>query len=290
MLTPWRDGAVDLEAARAFTGWLCASRASALFPVSGMGQYQVLTREEKAALIAAVVEAAQGEKPVFAGVGGGPLEDTLELARHAGAVGAAGVVVVTPDWLRADVGGIPDQDALVDYFRAVGQASALPLVIYDPRAEVTWDALARLAELPTLAGIKYRTRDALVFQRAAAAAGPDVAVMVGIEHVALPLLAAGGRGLVGGGANLFPDLLVELVEATRAGDLDRARALQGRVIEANDLLGQLGGRWAFRRLLREVAGVAFADEGRDEGPVPALDEGSRAELEGRLLRAAGLRR
>ncbi len=283
---------VDLVAMTQLTEWLCTTRASALFPVSGMGQWTSLTPPEKEAIIVTVIAAANGRKPVLAGVGSATsAEETLALARFADEAGAAGVVVVTPDWLRSGARGIPDQEALIAYYRTVHEAVTVPLVIYDRKAEVLPATLARLATLPRLAGIKYRTADAIAFLRATEAAGSRVRVLSGIEHTTVSSIASGGAGVVGGGSNLFPDLIAECIDAARAGRREEALALQARIIEANDRLGKLGGsKMNIKRLLRDVVGLdRIAVNGRGARAAPELPEAERREHDLWLLSNAGVR-
>ncbi len=259
MLTPYEEGnvqAVDHAALRAFTRWLCERRVSALFPVSGLGQWDLLAVEEKKRVVSTVIDAAQGCKPVVAGVGGESVAETLELARHAAAAGASALAVVTPAFLR---GSTPlGQETLLGYYGEVagGLPAELPLLLYDAKGELSPATLRALAAAhPNVRAIKFRSDSSSAMARMVMAAGERVAVLTGIESNTLATLSLGGAGVIGGGANAFPDLLAEIGERFAARDLDGALRAQQRAIELDDALESSA---QIRYLLRELAGIPIA--------------------------------
>ena len=161
MLTPYAEGdvrAVDHTALARFTRWLCARRVSALFPVSGIGQWELLTKEEKKRVVSTVISAARGCKPVLAGVGGESAAETLDLARHAIQQGASALAIVTPAFLR---GSTPlPQETLLGYYAEVASAlpPEVPVLLYDAKGELRPPTLRALATAhPNVQAIKFRS-------------------------------------------------------------------------------------------------------------------------------------
>jgi 4-hydroxy-tetrahydrodipicolinate synthase len=267
MLTPYVEGdvhAVDHAALRAFTRWLCAQRVSALFPVSGLGQWELLARDEKKQIVATVLAAAQGCKPIVAGVGGDRVAETLELARHAIEQGASALAVVTPAFLR---GSTPlAQETLLGYYREVAGALPrdVPILVYDAKGELAPQTLRALAAAhPNIRALKFRSDSGADMARMVMAAGDRVAVLTGIEANALATLSLGGVGVIGGGANAYPDVLAEIFERFAARDLDGALRAQRRAIELYDALESSA---QMKVLLRELAGIPMAYSQRDGRP------------------------
>jgi len=262
MLTPYREGdvrQVDLDALRQHALWLCQQRVSALFAVSGVGQWDLLTPAEKQRIIRTVVAAAAGRKPVIAGVGGRSATETLAVARFAIAEGATALAIVTPAFLRK---AEPlAQATLLAYYAEIADALPrdVPILVYDARGELQPETMLRLSERPNIRAMKYRTDSAKAMTRMAMALGDRVAVLGGIEDATLATLAVGGKGVIGGGANAFPNEIADIVDRFRAGDQAGALRAQQRVLELNEVLDS---SVELKLLLRELAGIPIAYNAR----------------------------
>lgn len=259
MLTPYEEGnvrAVDHGALRAFTRWLCERRVSALFPVSGMGQWELLGHDEKKRVVSTVIEAARGCKPVVAGVGGESVAQTLDLARHAIEKGASALAIVTPAFLR---GSTPlSQETLRDYYTQVAGAlpREVPILLYDAKGELAAETVRALASAhPNIQAMKFRSDSSTDMARMVMAVDGRVAVLTGIESSTLATLSVGGVGVIGGGANAFPDVLAEIFERFAARDLEGALRAQRQAIELYDALESSA---QMKYLLRELAGIPIA--------------------------------
>ncbi len=259
MFTPYEEGnvkRVDYAALRAFTQWLCARHVSALFPVSGMGQWELLGLDEKKRVVSTVIAAAHGCKPVVAGVGGESVAETIELARHAIGQGAAGLAIVTPAFLR---GSTPlSQGALRRYYGEIAAVlpREVPILLYDVKAELEPETVRALAAAhPSIQAMKLRTDSSTAMLRMVAGVGERVAVLTGVESSTLAALSLGGVGVIGGGANAFPDVLAEIVERFQARDLEGALRAQRRAVELYDALETSA---QMKYLLRKLAGVPMA--------------------------------
>lgn len=266
MVTPYRGEhaeEVDWEALVRFTDYLSRTRAAALFPVSGMGQWRALSIQERKQVIATCVTAARGRKPILAGTGTGHgIDDALEVARFAESAGADGLVAITPDFVRnvstttaADPG---IQDRLADYYMQLCRSVRLPILLYDPGTVVEPRTLSRLLDsCPNIAGIKYRETDDMSRMRAMVeAARGRAAILSGSEIVAVKAMRVGAQGFIGGGLNVYPDLGQDLVEAAQKGDWALAERIQIQVAELNEKVERLsGGALGAKKILNDVLGV-----------------------------------
>lgn len=227
LLTPMTgSGALDLPAVPAHVERLLDSGVDGLVALGTTGEFADLTREERAALAAAVVDAAAGRVPVLVGVGGIGTTEACEHARAAATAGASGVLALPPlYWKLGD-------DGLVAHFGRVAAATDLPLLLYDfpalsgtPLTPALVERVAR--EVPRVSGIKLSGPELRVAHGILARVKPDrpdFAVMMGGPDLLLPGMLAGADGTVAAIANVAPRLVADEIAAVRAGDLATARA------------------------------------------------------------------
>lgn len=229
MATPLRaDGRVDTTAVQALVDWLIGQEVAGIFAGGTTGEGILLPLTERQQLHQAAVAAADGRVPVLVHAGANNTSDTLALAQHAAAIGAAGIVVITPTFYA-----LPD-DALAAYFQTVADAIPdVPLFLYDiPHMAVNGVSprlLALLADtIPNLAGVKCSRPDAQHVRQLIDAA-PDLAVYAGNERIALGLLALGANGLISGLATAMPEPFVALTAALQSGDWLAAQTIQRQI-------------------------------------------------------------
>lgn len=167
-LTSFReDGGLDLEAYRAYLTAQLDSAPGAVFPACGTGEFFSLDEDEYRAVVRATVEIAYGRLPVVAGIGYGWAQ-ALRFARIAEEAGADAALVL-PHYLVA-----APQDGLVEQLRRIASGTSLPLIAYQ-RGQVafTADSLRRIAEIPTVIGLKDGHSDLDRLQRLTLAAPDD---------------------------------------------------------------------------------------------------------------------
>ncbi|QDN75547.1 5-dehydro-4-deoxyglucarate dehydratase [Streptomyces sp. S1A1-7] len=167
-LTSFReDGGLDLEAYRAYLTAQLDSAPGAVFPACGTGEFFSLDEDEYRTVVRATVEIADGRLPVVAGIGYGWAQ-ALRFARIAEEAGADAALVL-PHYLVA-----APQDGLVEQLRRIASGTSLPLIAYQ-RGQVafTADSLRRIAEIPTVIGLKDGHSDLDRLQRLTLAAPDD---------------------------------------------------------------------------------------------------------------------
>ncbi|MEV0192126.1 dihydrodipicolinate synthase family protein [Kitasatospora purpeofusca] len=232
LVTPFAaDGSVALDALEKLAGSLLDEGAAGLVALGTTGEPAALTADERQAVVGVCAAlCADRGVPLLVGAGGpGTALAAEELAGLAGRVpGAAGALVTVPSFVR------PGEAGTVAHFRALAEASSVPLVVYHipyrTGQQLSGAALLELAALPGVVGVKYATGgvdQAAVELLASAPAG--FSVLGGDDAVLAPLLALGAAGGILASAHLATARWVELAEAWRAGDAARARVLGHRL-------------------------------------------------------------
>ena len=221
-------GAVDAEALERNLAALLDAGVHGLVATGTMGEAGSLSSAERRGVVEVAVGVAGGRVPVIAGVSAGTAAAATAYATDAAQAGADAVMLLPPLGYRGD------EREIVAFYRTVADAAGLPLMAYNnPEASGTDmppALIARLAaELEQLVAVKECSGDA---RRIAALlnSAPELEVLVGGDDWALEGLCAGATGWVSGVADCAPAECVELYEACRAGELDRARALYGRLL------------------------------------------------------------
>ena len=224
LVTPFRDGEVDMDALKALVEWHVESGSGGIVPVGTTGESPTLSHEEHEAVVEAVVKAAAGRIPVIAGAGSNNTVEAIGLAKHAARVGADAILVVTPYYNK------PTQRGLLAHYRAIHDAAEVPIIIYNIPGrsviDMTVATMGELAKLPRIVGVKDATGDVVRVSQTRAACGTDFCQLSGEDASALGFNAHGGVGCISVTANVAPALCAEFQKASLAGDHARALELQ----------------------------------------------------------------
>jgi 4-hydroxy-tetrahydrodipicolinate synthase len=228
MVTPFTDdGEVDYDGAAALASHLVDELAHDGLVISGTtGESPTTSDAEKSELLRVVVDAVGDRSHVLAGVGTFSTEHTLSLAADAEKAGAAGLLIVTPYYSR------PPQAGLLDHFRTVADATALPIMLYDiphrSGVPIATDTLLRLAEHRRIVAVKDAKGDLPASAQVMAAT--DLAYYSGDDALTLPLLSIGAVGVVGTSTHFTGLGMHRLIEAHLAGDPATALAWHRRLL------------------------------------------------------------
>ncbi|MBA2281565.1 MAG: 4-hydroxy-tetrahydrodipicolinate synthase [Acidimicrobiia bacterium] len=228
MVSPFDDsGTLDLDAAATIARFLQDQGNDGLVVAGTTGEASTLSSAEKLDLWRAVSEAVT--IPVIAGTGSNDTAESVELTRAAAGCGAAGVLVVGPYYNR------PPQSGLERHFRAVAEATDLPVVVYDVPVRtgrrVAADVLLRLfRDVPNVVAFKDATGDPPSAARLVAELGAAVELYSGDDAMTLPLLAVGAVGVIGVATHWTTPEHVELFAAWEKGDAIGAREVNARLL------------------------------------------------------------
>ena len=215
------DGAPDLDRFRDHCAWLIDRGVAGIVPNGSLGEYESLTEEERALVVAAAADAAGGRAALVPGVSGRSGPESRRWAEHAAEAGAVAVMALPPTAHQ------PTADEVVAHFREIAKAG-LPIVAYNnpysTRVDLTPDLLARLAEIEEVAAVKEFSQDARRVARIRERA-PRLEVICGCDDVLVEAVLLGAVGWIAGFVNALPASSVRLFELCAAGDVAAAMAL-----------------------------------------------------------------
>jgi 4-hydroxy-tetrahydrodipicolinate synthase len=280
IVTPFRDGAVDVPRLHEQIGFQVEAGVTAICPVGTTGESPTLTHDEHERVIAESIQAAAGKIRVMPGTGSNSTAEAIRLTQYAEKAGADAALVVGPYYNR------PTQQGIYEHFKALAEAVAIPICVYNipgrTGRNIEPETILRLAELPGIAMVKEATGS--MDQASQVLAGTDLTVLSGDDSMTLPLLAVGGRGVVSVVGNLVPGDMKALLDAFDAGNLAEAQRLHRQLFSlGRELLGLASNPIPIKAAMKMV--------GRDTGevrlPLVPLDAEPAARLQ-RLLADYGL--
>jgi 4-hydroxy-tetrahydrodipicolinate synthase len=228
LVTPFRDGEVDEPALRELVEHQVAAGVDGVVPCGSTGEAATLSHAEHGRVVEIVVQAARRRVQVLAGTGSNNTRESIELTRHAKAVGADGALLISPYYNK------PTQEGIVAHYAAIARDTGFPLVVYNipgrTASNILPATLARLADVEHVVGVKESCGDIVQISEVVAQCPEGFSVLSGDDALILPVLAVGGRGVVSTTSNVAPQEILELVRSFRAGDHARALRVHQRLL------------------------------------------------------------
>ena len=224
MVTPFHeDHSLDLDAARSLAAHLFEHGSESLVLAGSTGESPTLTHKEKLELFREIVDVAKGAGKVVAGTGTYSTAETVELSREAEALGADGLLLVTPYYNK------PPQRGLLEHFTRVANAVDLPIVAYNipgrTGTRIEHDTLLRMAAIPNIVGVKDSTGDFQSISKLISEAPPDFEVYSGDDWATFGYLCLGGVGIVSVASHLVGDRIRQMCDLVFSGDVSAARKI-----------------------------------------------------------------
>jgi 4-hydroxy-tetrahydrodipicolinate synthase len=229
LVTPFTaSGALDEAGVRRLVRRQIEGGIHFLVPCGTTGESPTLTRDEHLRVVALVVEEAAGRVPVLAGAGGYNTHEVAELARACEALGANGILSVTPYYNK------PTQSGLIRHYEAVASATSLPIVLYNVPGRTGCNieprTVARLADVPNIVAVKEASGNMTQICEVCHTVPADFLVLSGDDAMTVPMMAVGARGLISVASNVSPAGIVTMVEAAERGDFAAAREAHHRLL------------------------------------------------------------
>jgi 4-hydroxy-tetrahydrodipicolinate synthase len=229
------DLSIDEPAYRRHLRWLADTRGVTGIVANGhASEVSSLDREERRRSLAIALDEIAGQCPVIAGVYSDGTAEAVALARDAKAAGAAGILLFPPTLFMWGAQGKPDM--VIRHVSEVAAGAGLPIIVfeYPPAAGIGYapETLARLAEIPQVAGVKDWSNEIVAFERnlrALRATGRPVAMLSAFTMSLMATFLLGADGAISGMGSVTADLQAELFEACGKGDLDGARRINDRL-------------------------------------------------------------
>jgi len=198
-------------------------------PCGTTGENPTLSHAEHLRVVEITLEEAKGKVPVLAGSGGYDTAEVVALARELAALGADGLLVVTPYYNK------PTPEGLVAHYRAIAEAARLPIIVYNVPGRTGLNVepatLRRLAEIDLVIGVKEASGNLGQFAAVCQTMPHDFAVLSGDDAFTLPLFALGGVGVISVASNEVPYAMARLCALGLEGDFAAAREVHRRLYE-----------------------------------------------------------
>jgi 4-hydroxy-tetrahydrodipicolinate synthase len=243
LVTPFRqDGTVDENALRNLVTWQVESGIDFLIPCGTTGETPTLTRDEWLRVVDITIEVVGGRVPIVAGATSNSTQDAVAKAKEVAArQGVNGILSASPYYNK------PTQEGQYQHFRAIAEAVEKPIILYNvpgrTAANLEPATLARLAELPNIAGVKEASGNITQIAEVCNLVPESFAVLSGDDAMTLPVIALGGVGVISVVSNEIPHEMTQLTRAAMANDWEAARRLHrkylplmlGNFIESNPM-------------------------------------------------------
>lgn len=227
LITPFKDGQVDLTSYRRLIEHYIACGVAALFPLGTTGEAPTLDDDEADEIVAATVDVAAGRLPVFAGIGGNDTRKVIKTIRRLERFDFAGIVSVCPYYSR------PSQDGMRQHFSAIADATDRQIVIYNipyrTSVNLANDTLLRLAERRNIIGVKDSSGNIAQSLELLARKPAGFSVLTGEDPLYFTMLCNGADGGILAAAHLATRRFVEIGRLIEANDHVAARAIWSSV-------------------------------------------------------------
>lgn len=196
------------------------------------GEAATMTTEEHTQVIQFIIEKAKGRVPVIAGTGSNDTAFCVELSLEAKALGADGLLLVTPYYNKTS------QKGLIESFNYVADSVKMPCILYNVPSRTGCNiqpaTYKELSKNPYIVAVKEANGDISATARTAALCGENLTIYSGEDNQTLPIMALGGKGVISVFSNALPGTMHQLAAAMLKGDLEAARKLDLEYLDLMD--------------------------------------------------------
>ena len=228
LVTPFKDGGVDWQSLEGLIDFHLRNGTPGIVPCGTTGESATLSHKEHDDVIRAVIKAVNRRAPVIAGTGSNSTEEAVRLTRQAERSGADGALMISPYYNR------PTQEGIYQHYKKVASEVGIPIIVYNipgrTGSKIEPETLARLAEVKNIAGVKEATGSVDQAIDVIRLCGDRLAVYSGEDSLIFSLMALGGKGVISTVANVAPKETAQLASACLAGDWQRGRELQFKLM------------------------------------------------------------
>lgn len=273
LITPFSENGVNFHTLEELIERQIAAGASAVVILGTTGEPAAMTEEEREQALRFAVRRVNGRIKVIAGAGSNCTANAVSAAKMCEDAGADGLLAVTPYYNKCT------QKGLVAYYEAIANASRLPLIAYNVPSRtgvnILPETMARIAEIPSVAGIKEASGNMAQVMEISRLIRGKCDLYSGEDALNLPVLAAGGAGVISVVSNLAPRRVKALCDAVFAGRLSQAQAISDSLLPLT--------KACFTEVnpipVKEGMNLLGYDAGLPRAPLTPLEEGNRRILQ-----------
>ena len=273
---------LDLKRTKEFIRHLIGKGVSGIFIAGSTGEYTLLSIQERKELISAGVEAVDGKVPLLAGTGDNSTATAIELSQYAEKAGADAATVALPFYPK------PTQEGLYEHYKRISESISIPLMVYcwpeqHAGVNIAPKIVARLAEQGAIAGIKDSSAGIDHITEIIRLAGDQISILIGWANKLLSALVLGADGTVCTIGNVIPEEVVAIYDHFQRGDIDKARAIQLKILPLIEAVSSdPGGTKEALKLIGESVGPSRL-------PILDVPDNVRASIKAELIRLGRLR-
>ncbi len=224
IVTPFKDGKIDFDSFNKLVDFHLQNKTQALIVLGTTGEATTQNDEERDAVIKATVERVKGRIPVIVGTGSNDTEKSIKHTKQAEALGADGVLVVTPYYNKAT------QKGLIAHFTAIANATKLPVILYNvpgrTNVNIAPETVAALAKIENIIGIKEASGNISYVLEIKRLVPDTFKIYSGNDDQVIPVYSCGGHGVISVSANIIPKEMQLMCEAFETGNVKEALQLQ----------------------------------------------------------------
>lgn len=283
-VTPFKDDdELDTEALKTLVRYFIESGLHGLVPLGSNGEFPNLSFEERIEVLKVVIDEVNGKVPVIAGTGAPATVEVIRFAKTVMDLGVDGFLVAPPFYFT------PNDREVFDYYSRIASKVDAPILLYSVPKFVGYhlslDVIERLTlEHSNIVGIKDSGGLVSRFSELVRRVGTRVKILAGTGDMILPALTLGAHGAIVAIANVAPRQCVELYEAFRNGNLEKARELQLRLNYLNEVIVKKYNQLSAIKTAMNLLGLKV---GKPRHPYAPLGEKETSEIS-KLLRELGL--
>lgn len=236
IVTPFKnDSSIDFAAFGRVINHVIDGGINYIVAMGTTGESVTLTKDEKKALISYVIEAIDNRVPLVVGIGGNNTQEVINSLKYANLKGVDGILSVAPYYNK------PSQIGLFQHFKAIATCCSLPVILYNVPgrtcSNISSDTCLELAhECENIVAVKEASGDISQIMRIIKGKPENFNVIAGDDMMTIPVIAAGGSGVISVLANAFPSQCSELVGHTLKNNFKAAREIQFLFLEMIELL------------------------------------------------------
>ncbi|MBR0426458.1 MAG: 4-hydroxy-tetrahydrodipicolinate synthase [Clostridia bacterium] len=224
LITPFRNGAIDYQALERIIELQIAAGSDAIVALGTTAEASTLSSEEREELTRFIVERVSNRLPVIVGTGGNNTEEVIERSRFAEAVGADGLLIVTPYYNKTT------QDGLIAHYSAIAEQVRIPIIAYNVPSRTGLNLLPEtmrkmMDSNENIIGIKEASGNIEQIVKLAALC-PDCDLYAGNDDHVVPMLSVGAKGVISTVANIIPEVMHLMCKAFFDGNTEEAKRLQ----------------------------------------------------------------
>jgi len=236
IVTPFKnDSSIDFAALGRVVNHVIAGGVNYIVAMGTTGESVTLSKDEKKALVSYVIEAIDNRVPLVVGIGGNNTQEIINSVRHSNLEGVDGILSVAPYYNK------PTQKGLFQHFKAIATSCPIPVILYNvpgrTSCNITADTCLELAHAcENIVAVKEASGDISQIMKIIKGKPENFSVISGDDMMTIPIIAAGGTGIISVLANAYPSQTSELVNNALKNNFKSAREIQFRFLEMIELL------------------------------------------------------